>query len=596
MNANNLNDRSISYRIWMLLFCFIIGFIALGLRLIQIQHVKQATLSIHANRQHSYQESIPARPGEILDRTGKVLATTITTYSLYVDPSKIEEPVSFAESLCSVVLLDPKELTGRLSENKQKRFLWIKRRLSDIEANAVTALGLPEGTWGFRKEYFRSYPQGELAAHILGLRNIDGEGKGGIEESYDQILQGTPGSQTYFRDARGRVFLPEDSEFIAPQPGHSVVLSLDLVIQFHLEQELNKLVEEWHPKSCCAIVLDPYTGEILAMGSRPNFNPNYPENVPPPAWKNCAISAIYEPGSTFKPLVVAGALNRGLIRKDEVFHCENGVYQMGKRTLHDHHRYGELSLTDVLVKSSNIGMAKVGERLGNRGLFETAVEFGFGKSTGIPLAGELPGKLRPFKDWDGYSTGSIPMGQEIATTPLQMILAHAALANGGTYLPPRLVLQELDDPWLGLGSSDKLIADSLSASENTSPIQLSQPRQILKQEIANWLVQKPMAEVIERGTGKQAKLKEYALFGKTGTAQKVDPKTGKYSHQKYISSFICGGPVENPRVLVYVSADEPGGAKNAYGGQAAAPVASRIMKLTLEHLQVPYQTAGKAKR
>ncbi|MCA9039948.1 MAG: penicillin-binding protein 2 [Planctomycetaceae bacterium] len=589
MKSTVAPKRVVNYRLGFLALLFIIGFGLLGARLVQIQHLEQTTLSIHANRQHSFKETIPARTGEILDRKGKVLATTITTYSLYVDPSRIKNPQEFSDEICTVVVLDSEELAKKLKEHQNKKFLWIKRRLSDIEANAIAALGLPEGTWGFRKEYFRSYPQGELAAHLLGLRDIDGHGRGGVEEAFDDVLQGTPGSQTFFRDARGRVFLPEDSEFIAPQPGRSIVLTLDMVIQFHVEAELNQMVEEWNPKSCSAIVMDPHTGEILAMASRPNFNPNYPENVPPAAWKNCAISAIYEPGSTFKPLIVAGALDRGLIKRDEVFDCEMGTYQMGRRTLHDHHRYGELDLTNVLVKSSNIGMAKIGECLQNQGLFETVSNFGFGQPTGVPVAGELAGKLRPFKDWDGYSTGSIPMGQEIAATPLQMIRAHAVLANGGILVQPKLVLQELEEPWLPFtaGSPFRSPLDKGIEPNNNSAWQILSP------ETCHWLVQHPLAEVIERGTGKKAKIEEYRLFGKTGTAQKVDPKTGKYSHQKYISSFICGGPVENPRVLVYVSADEPGGAKNAYGGQAAAPVAARIIRATLEHFQVPYQTAEK---
>ncbi|MAT15205.1 MAG: penicillin-binding protein, partial [Planctomyces sp.] len=323
--------QSVNYRLAFLALVFLSAFGALSTRLVQLQHVEQATLSIHANRQHSYKESISARPGEILDRNGKVLATTITTYSLYVDPSRMDDPKAFADAICTVLVLDPGDIVANITKHAEKRFLWIKRRLSDVEANAIYALGLQEGAWGFRKEYFRSYPQGELAAHLLGLRDIDGHGRGGIEEAFDDVIQGTPGSQTLFRDARGRIFLPEDSEFVPPRPGRSIVLSLDMVIQFHVEQALNELVKEWSPKSCCAIVMDPRTGEILAMASRPNFNPNYPENVPPAAWKNCAISAIYEPGSTFKPLIAASALDRGLISRDEVFDCEMGTYRMGRR-------------------------------------------------------------------------------------------------------------------------------------------------------------------------------------------------------------------------------------------------------------------------
>src|SRR5205807_6358871 len=251
-----------------------------------------------------------------------------------------------------------------------------------------------------------------------------GRGQGGIEQSLDGILRGRDGSRELVQDARGRVIeVREDSE-TPPRHGQTVVLTLDTVIQVYAERALDEVVAQWKPKSACAIVLDSKTGDILAMASRPAFDPNEAADIPPEAWKNRPIADMYEPGSTFKPFVVAWGLAAGCIRHDEVFDCENGEYHMGRRVLHDHHRYGRLPVVDILVKSSNIGMAKIGERMGNARLFQAATAFGFGARTGIELPGELAGRVRPLKQWNAYSTGSVPMGQEVAATPLQLIAAY----------------------------------------------------------------------------------------------------------------------------------------------------------------------------
>src|SRR4029077_17136670 len=223
--------------------------------------------------------------------------------------------------------------------------------------------------------------------------------------------------------------------------GQTVVLALDAVIQVYAERALDAVVAQWKPRSACAIVLDPNTGDLLAMPSRPTFDPNHADEAQPEAWKNRPVADMYEPGSTFKPFVVAWGLAQGCLRHDEVFHCENGEYKLGRRVLHDHHKYGPLSVVDILVKSSNIGMAKIGQRMGNARLFQATMAFGFGGRTGIELPGELSGRVRPLKQWNSYSTGSVPMGQEVAATPLQIVAAFGALANGGTLKTPRLVVR-----------------------------------------------------------------------------------------------------------------------------------------------------------
>ena len=282
-------------------------------------------------------------------------------------------------------------------------------------------------------------------------------------------------------------------------------------------------------------------------------------------WRNHAIASMFEPGSTFKPFIVAAAIDRGVVQPDEEFHCSHGVYRMGRRVLHDHHSYGLLNVTDILVKSSNIGMAKIGERLENEGLFAAATAFGFGRQTGIELPGELPGQLNPFEKWTSYSTGSIPMGQEIATTPLQVAAAHAALANHGTYLSPHLLLQ-------------------IEGEGVEKPTIIG--RDIVSRGTADWLVTHPMTEVVTRGTGKKAQIPGYTVFGKTGTAQKLE-SNGTYSHSRHIGSFACGAPANDPKAIVLIAVDEPTAGPSTFGGVVAAPAAADILKLTLNYLNVP---------
>lgn len=552
-------------------------------RLVHLQWWSRAELARHANRQRSYVETIRARPGEILDRNGRLLATSVTLRSLYVVPSQIEDAWPVVTALGDALHLNPDRLFEEIAAHRRKEFLWIKRRISNEEAERVRKLQLPDEIWGFRDEFARRYPQGALAAHVLGLRDIDGIGRGGVEQSLDAVLRGKSGKRVLTRDARGRIIEVRDDASNPPERGRTVVLTIDSVIQLYAERELDALMDRWKPRGATAIVLDPQTAEILAMASRPAFNPNNPANVPDAAWKNRAIAAIYEPGSTFKPFVVAAAVDRGLIARDEIFDCENGAYRMGRRVLHDHHPYGPLSVTDILVKSSNIGMAKIGERLTNRGLYETALLFGFGSKTGIELPGELSGILRPLPQWNSYSTGSIPMGQELATTPLQLITAHAALANGGTLTTPRIIKEIRRDT-------------DLSSNSDTPRPQPIVTSATVQGETARWIVQGPMVDVVRRGTGTRAQLDGYAVFGKSGTAQKPDPATGAYSSQLHVSSFLCGAPAKNPRVLVLVVVDEPSVGKNHYGGTIAAPTAAEILRKTLIHLRIspnttPLQTA-----
>ena len=559
--------------------CVVIGLVlltwlVLAGRLVQLQWISRPQLSQLADRQRSMIESIPARPGEIVDRHGRLLATTVTMRSLYVVPTRITEPWQFALKVSESLDVDADQLFERITKNRTKRFLWVHRRLDDEQADGIRDLDLPPHSWGFREEYLRRYPQGKFAAHLLGLRDIDGNGRGGLEQSLGSVIRGQDGRRTLVRDARGRVVDVREDVAEAPRHGRTAVLTIDAVVQLYAERELETVMKEWKPKSACAIVIDPRTCDVLAMASRPTFDPNRPVNVPPAAWKNTAISAIYEPGSTFKPFIVAWGLQKGVIAADSSFDCENGSYRMGRRILHDHHSYGRLSLTDVLVKSSNIGMAKIGERLTNKELFAASVRFGFGRKTGISLPGELQGMLRPLKKWNSYSTGSIPMGQEIAVTPLQLISGIAVLAGDGVLRTPRLVSKTVEH------------IDAIPEDVPATSFRPTVTSPAIERDIGRWLVEGPLVDVVKRGTGSKARLEDYKVFGKTGTAQKPDPATGKYSSQLHVSSFFCGAPANDPRVLVLIVADEPTVGKTHYGGTVAAPAASRLLHKTLLHLRI----------
>lgn len=576
---SGISQSRISWRSWSLIVLVVLAWLVISGRLVYLQYVGHRQFKTVVTRQQVFKEKIPARPGDILDRNGRLLATTIVTNSLYVVPQRLKGNQNVIP-VCEALGLDQGHFLKRLKQNDDKLFLWVKRRLSDTELKQIRALDLADDAWGFRQEYRRQYPQGTLAAHALGLRDIDGKGQGGLEEAFDHMICGQDGYRFLVRDAHGRVIEVRNDSRVAPRNGETLVVSLDSIIQLYTERELQGIVKDWKPKSACAIVMDVKTCEVLALASVPTFDLNHPEEIRETAWKNTAIASIYEPGSTLKPFIVAAALEKGLISKDEEFDCEYGEYRMGKRLLHDHHSYGMLSVTDILVKSSNIGMAKIGERLTNAGLYEAVTAFGFGQKTGIQLPGELTGIVRPLKSWNIYSTGSVPMGQEIAVTPIQLITAHVALANQGKLLNPRLIRDQIDHNYFPRSEDEPAQVRPLVSTPLVSP------------EVADWLVQVPMLETVERGTGRRAKLDEYKVFGKTGTAQKPDPKTGAYSSQLHVSSFICGAPAHDPRVLVLVVVNEPSVGENHYGGTIAGPPAAEILRKTLLYLHEPFDRSG----
>ncbi len=546
-----------------LLFATSILFIGWGIvtfRLVGMYFGEAKLMKDHLARQQTTTEKIRARPGDILDRNGRLLATSVDTRSLYVVPRQIEKRDQFANKIASVLELSPEFIKQKIEKHRSKGFLWIARRLELSVVKEIHDLQLNKETYGFRREYKRSYPNGSLAVHLLGLRDIDGEGHGGIEQAYQKTLSGKAGKRVLVRDARNRVIhLYEDPQQPVIQ-GKTIQLTIDLRMQKVIEQELDQLMETWQPRGCCAILCDPQTGEVLGISSRPTFNPEDAKTFRDDAWMNRAIAWAYEPGSTIKPLIVASALRQQVVSTESTFHGHWGEYRMGNRLLHDTHAYGQLSLAEVLIKSSNIGMAQIGEKMTNAGLYESLQRFGFGLRTGSGLPGELTGTVRPLSRWNRYSTGSIPMGQELSVTPLQMIAAHSVLANGGLYQQPRFVLQiDRKDPRSVVPGLQMRLMDS---------------------EISQWIIRNPMRRVMSEGTGRRVNRKELDLFGKTGTSQLYDPETARYSQTKTVCSFVCGVPAENPRLLVLVAVDQPTLGRSHYGGTVAGPTAVEILEKT----------------
>jgi cell division protein FtsI (penicillin-binding protein 3) len=540
----------------------VIWMLAIGARLVQLQVNQHEELASRARSQQvGAFETSPSR-GQLLDRQGRELARSIDTESFFADPREILNADNTAGRIAAVTGQDRTELAGRLSEAKEtnKKFVWIVRRLDIQSASKLDQLNL-DGIYS-RKEPKRYYPNDSLAAHVLGFVGTDEIGLSGVEEYYNEKIRGEGGKVFLERDRDRRAF---ESYEVQSHPGQTVVLTIDQTIQYRTEQALAAAVDRAHAKSGAAIVMDPRTGEILALANAPTFDPNQPAANSAEARANGALQNIYEPGSTFKIVAYSAAIEKGLVKPDDKIDCQMGQITVAGRLIHDGHPYGVLTVADALAKSSNVGAIKLGLLVGNESMYEYMKRLGFGSRTGIDLAGESPGILRPLSRWQPSSIGSLAIGQEVGVTPLQMATAYSVLANGGTLVKPHL-LRELRAP-------DGSVL--FQAKPETRPA--------LKPETTEAL--RGMFEgVTLHGTAKKAQLDGYTAAGKTGTAQKVDPKTHAYSATKFIGSFVGFAPVKNPAVVIIVVIDEPLG--SYHGGDVAAPVFREIAEQILPELGV----------
>ncbi|MGC2803417.1 MAG: penicillin-binding protein [Candidatus Acidiferrum sp.] len=513
---------------------------------------------------HQQQRTIEITPerGAIYDRNKRPLAMSIPVDSAFGVPSEIADEHLAARLLSGVVDVPQEVLETRFESSRS--FVWISRKLPPEKAEAITALNL-KGVY-LQKETQRFYPKRDLAAHVLGFVDMDEKGLGGIEYELDNKIRGESGKIVVMEDAKKRWF---DASQAKLDSGADVVLTLDEKIQYLTERELNAAIAQTHAIAGSAIVMNPNNGEILALANWPTFNPNKASEAPAEARMDRAVSALYEPGSTFKLVTLAAGFNEGITRPDEVFDCENGSVLVAGHRIHDHKPFGLLNVSQILAESSDVGAIKIALRLQAPRFYDYIRAFGFGALTGVDLPGESKGILRPVNDWGSFSIGSISMGQEVGVTPIQLITAVSAIANGGLLYRPHVVAE--------LERGDHV----LPAEGILAP---TEPRRVIRPDTAATMRQL-MEGVVLYGTGPKAHLDGWTSAGKTGTAQKIDPTTGRYSRTQYIASFTGFAPINNPAVTILVSLDSPVGLHE--GGEVAAPVFKRIAEEVLTYLDVP---------
>ena len=535
-------------------------------RLGWLQVVRHGDLAALAERQYSRTVVLPAQRGPIVDRQGAALATSSPAESLFAQPRALGDPVRVAARLAPLIATPEREVHAALTSGKP--FVWLRRRLPPATAAEVRALREPG--LGFLPEPLRLYPNRELAAHVVGFEGADG-GLEGIERAMNDVLTGGPGKVVVGRDALGREVVTE-AVVQQPRPGHGVMLTLDRTIQYLAEREIDAAYRRTHAKAAMAIAMDPRTGDVLAMAIRPTFNPNAFLDVPSrDHWRNRAVTDPFEPGSTFKIILAAAALQEGVVHPDERIYAENGRITIAKTTIHDWKKYGWLTFGEVLQNSSNVGSIKVGLTLGRDRYYRYMTAFGFGAPTGVGLAGESRGQLRDPQRWSALSLPTMSIGQEISVTAMQMVAAFGAIANGGTLMQPRLVRAVFD-------------ADG----RETRRFEPQAVRQVISPETSRTLT-RLMTQVVAAGTGHNAAIAGYEVAGKTGTAQKLDPATRRYSRNPGVLSFIGFAPADEPRLVMLVMLDEPKNEK--WGSEAAAPIFSAIGGEVLRYLDVPPRDA-----
>ena len=559
--------RALKVRAALALGFVLVAFILLAARLGQLQVAEAQQYRRLADQQQMLRREVAARRGSILDREGRLLASTVRRWSVYADPEALRNPDHAAALLSRVLDVPADRLRERFA--KDTYFVWVKRQVTEREAEQVRTLRLP-GVH-MRQEGKRLYPQGRLAAHVIGFTDVDGRGLAGIEARMDGLLCGRPGRELVLCDGDRRIFRSISDQITQPAAsGCDVHLTLDAYVQSIVEEELDAAVEAHAPESATALVLDARDGSILAMASRPDFDPQAPAESPVGNQRNIAISDAYEFGSAFKPVVAALALEHGSVTPETTFDCRQGIWRIGRRTLHDAHPFGLLTVSDIVCYSSNIGMAQVSMKLGLDDLYSGVRGFGFGERTGIALPGEVSGLMRPYRAWNDYSLVSVSFGQELATTALALARAFAAFGNGGQLLQPRIIktVQRSDTGEVLYAAGEPVTV--------ARPISAVTAGQVLPM----------MRRVVEEGTGRRARMDEYALAGKTGTAQLLRPDGRGYSDSRYLSSFVALAPVPDPRIVVLVSLKAPS-RNGKYGGTVAAPAVRQIALRTLRHLRVP---------
>lgn len=545
------------FRIATLLAFFLVLFIALGSRAFQLQILSGKELKALAQKQHTQTLQLQPERGIIFDRNGEKMAATIMADSVCADPSKINNPGEVAERLAAILQTEKAGLQKRLTGTKN--FCWLARRIAPEQAALVQELGV-EGIF-IIKEPMRYYPSGELAGHLIGFVGMDATGLEGLELRYDRYLKGASEKLIWTRDAKGKRLYPRVERPQTPQKeNYNLVLTIDNRIQHMVESHLKAAVKDKGAKGGFAIVMDPRTGEILALANEMGFDPNRFTEVSSQTGKNKAITDCFDPGSTFKPFLAAAALEEGVAKETDMFNCENGNYAIANRVVHEaqRKRHAALSFHDILKYSSNIGSVKVAEKLGKEKFYEYIRKFGFGAKTGIDLPGETAGLLRPVENWTRVDAATVAFGQGISVTAIQLITALSSVANQGVLMKPFIVRGLMDRKGTLVETYHPTVVRRV-----VSPDTAKRLTAILTDVVG-----------MEDGTGKRARIVNVAVAGKTGTSQKFDFAKKAYSSDRVKTSFMGFFPAENPQIAILVILDEP--QKDRWGGVAAAPVFKNI--------------------
>lgn len=551
------SKKWLRFRIVTLMGVFLVLFIALVSRAFQLQVLSGEALKNIASRQHT--STLQAQPerGIIFDRNGEKLAASMLTDSVCADPSKIRNQKDVSDKIAAVLEMDRATVLKKISSSKN--FCWLARRIPPEQASKVESMNL-DGIF-LIKEPKRFYPNGELAGHLIGFVGLDSVGLEGLELKYDEYLKGTPEKLVWSRDAKGKRLYPRvEKTSTDTRASYNLILTIDSRIQHIVETQLKEAVKDKGAKGGYAIVMDPKTGEILALANEPSFDPNHFTQANLSKFKNKAITDCYDPGSTFKPFLVAAALEERAVKETDKFFCENGNYVIADRVIHEaqRKRHGHLSVRDIIKYSSNIGSVKISERLGKEKFHNYITKFGFGSKTGIDLPGESPGLLRPYKQWTRVDAATIAFGQGISVSGIQLVTALSTIANGGVLMKPFIIK----------GIVDK--QGQVMKEYRPEPV-----RKVLSPATAKRMAN-IMAGVVgdEDGTGKRARIENVSVAGKTGTSQKFDFSRRAYSSERVRTSFMGFFPSDNPQVVMLVVLDEP--QRDRWGGVASAPIFKHI--------------------
>ncbi|OGW39574.1 MAG: hypothetical protein A2Y97_11925 [Nitrospirae bacterium RBG_13_39_12] len=541
----------------------IFSFFLVSLRLADLMILNHERLSEKAKLQHVKVKDIQVRRGMIFDRRGRELALNIEMESLYCDPEKLILDEKELKRLSAVMSKEPKVILSKIPADG--RFAWLGRKIEPDTVERVRKLNI-EGL-DFLTEAKRFYPKGRLASHILGFVGIDNQALGGVELKYDRYMMTSGGKVFFERDAGGNTL---SSGVDMEAEGNDIVLTIDEGLQYLVEKEIDEALKKWKASAASVIMMDPYTGEILALANRPTYDPNNAGIANDSERRNRAITDCYEPGSTFKIIVGVASLEEKIAKPDKLFDVSKGYIEVGGLTIHDAHKHGVLTFKEIFQKSSNVGAITLGMRLGKDRIYKYAKLLGFGEKTGIDLPGEVSGWIYPPERWSGTSIGAISIGQEVAVTPLQVLRAYSAIANGGFLVRPHIVSKII--------SPDSQMIASVS-DKNMNRVISVRTASIFKNILES--------VVEEGGTGTSASVKGNRAAGKTGTAQLINPATKRYSKEKYISSFVGFVPADNPRIAMIVVIYEPKG--QIYGGVVAAPVFREISNQALSYLDIPME-------